>query len=695
MARQREAGRVFQSQNRMVSQSIDDSANQQKMSILEGLGRFAQAGSAEYSRQQAVEIESEKAEGASRAAKDLLVANDARAGITEDDTLAAKLSYNAIIGQNDTIKAGNSFAEWYQGNPDADEDTISAKKKELYEPLFEKFGDDKRSMKQISLQVQQSQFNLAGVQDKIKKEYTKQKGVEALDISLDNQLSDPNADLDAIVDEEIGEQAKSLNLDEFELKTSLMKTAAKRAGEGDARLLNKLKTLPWAKKSAALEKAQSDYENFVAREQAPAIGNVMGDIALENISLAVPWETTLRKTERMNKAYPNTYSKEKVESLKKARATAAAKQAKMTTMVQRGNKALTDSNAWPLGIDPSLTDKEKKDAAKNQEEQGVLRVQELESAGHDSDVARAQVLKEQLNWSRANRLPIEGLKTAVETTLNFNLDEMTDDKMPNYAVAGLNILKTMDSTALDMYVSKGPDMALAMNFRMFAQTSESDEQAYRRAMRVKQNPFSVKPEMRGEQEGRLSTEIEDVFTNSTWENFWRSGDVEKDVPEFQRKLLTSQLSSSAITELYAGSLDTEGNAKKVVKNFMARSTQIGNGTITNQSRVDLHKNISAGRDMPIEDVGKFIDAELERMLPVVADAVRMDLDPSRVVVDFSRDGRTYTLLYDGQEQLGGTFMTKDIYDAGVLKQTKELEDLQAAGRESADIKNAVRTPRSL
>ena len=695
MARQREAGRVFQSQNRMVSQSIDDSANQQKMSILEGLGRFAQAGSAEYSRQQAVEIESEKAEGASRAAKDLLVANDARAGITEDDTLAAKLSYNAIIGQNDTIKAGNSFAEWYQGNPDADEDTISEKKKELYEPLFEKFGDDKRSMKQISLQVQQSQFNLAGVQDKIKKEYTKQKGVEALDISLDNQLSDPNADLDAIVDEEIGEQAKSLNLDEFELKTSLMKTAAKRAGEGDARLLNKLKTLPWAKKSAALEKAQSDYENFVAREQAPAIGNVMGDIALENISLAVPWETTLRKTERMNKAYPNTYSKEKVESLKKARATAAAKQAKMTTMVQRGNKALTDSNAWPLGIDPSLTDKEKKDAAKNQEEQGVLRVQELESAGHDSDVARAQVLKEQLNWSRANRLPIEGLKTAVETTLNFNLDEMTDDKMPNYAVAGLNILKTMDSTALDMYVAKGPNMALAMNFRMFAQTSESDEQAYRRAMRVKQNPFSVKPEMRGEQEGRLSTEIEDVFTNSTWENFWRSGDVEKDVPEFQRKLLTSQLSSSAITELYAGSLDTEGNAKKVVKNFMARSAQIGNGTITNQSRVDLHKNISAGRDMPIEDVGKFIDAELERMLPVVADAVRMDLDPSRVVVDFSRDGRTYTLLYDGQEQLGGTFMTKDIYDAGVLKQTKELEDLQAAGRESADIKNAVRTPRSL
>eukprot|EP00487_Bulimina_marginata_P007538 TRINITY_DN28911_c0_g1_i1.p1 TRINITY_DN28911_c0_g1~~TRINITY_DN28911_c0_g1_i1.p1 ORF type:complete len:108 (-),score=4.23 TRINITY_DN28911_c0_g1_i1:49-372(-) len=105
MARQREAGRVFQSQNRMVAQGIDDSANQQKMSILEGLGRFAQAGSAEYSRQQAVEIESEKAEGASRAAKDLLVANDARAGITEDDTLAAKLSYNAIIGQNDTIKA--------------------------------------------------------------------------------------------------------------------------------------------------------------------------------------------------------------------------------------------------------------------------------------------------------------------------------------------------------------------------------------------------------------------------------------------------------------------------------------------------------------------------------------------------------------------------------------------------------------
>lgn len=690
MAEQRQVRRTFQSQSRQKAVAIDNTANTQRDSLLSSLGKFAEVGADEYSRQQQVKIEESKALGASRAAQDLLVADKSRQGTTEKDTLATKVAYNSIVGQNDTIRAGNDFATWYESNPDADEDAIESKKKELYSPVLKKFGGDKQSLKQVSLQVQESQFKLVGVQARIKDSYTKQKSNEALGVSLDNQLSSPEADLDMIVDTEMPSQAKALGLTEFEMKKSLMETASTRAADGDKRLLDKLNTLDWAKGSAVLDKAQNAYDSFIAREESPAIGNAMGQIELENLSLTVPWSTTLRKIERMNDLRPDTYSAARVASLLKARNAALADSQKKSSGIKSSYNIYHDPSQWPLGSDPAYTSKQRKDIVKDLEANWADKVIELQEVdGLTEDQAKGAVLKDQLKWSRLNRVTIPNLKESIETSLNFSIDEMTNDQLPNYAKSGFGILKQMDATALELYVPSKTDQAFAMNFKKFSQSSENDEQAYRRAMRIKMNPYSVSNEKRTEQRDRMRSEATDRLDSNSWWDF-SDQDVELDVPKWQKEQLINRWTDDAETYLYAGGFDTESNANQAIDINMSRMTQLKNGTLTNQTAVDLQRNISQGRELSIDKVPEYIDAHTKKLAPLLSQAYGQEIDMNKVALDFSRTGDTFTILYEGQEQIGGIFLTQDIYDSGQEAQRTKLKGIISEGREEAET-NKTRT----
>ena len=690
MALQRSKRRSFQAQNRQSAIAIDDTANQQKNSLLTALGKFSEAGAATYSAAQQVEIEASKAEGAARAAEDLLVAEDHRQGTTEKDNLAKKIAYNSIVGQNDTMNAGNDFAAWYASNPDATEDEIGDKKQELYLPVLEKYGEDKQSLKQVSLQVQESQFKLTGVQDTIKQRHTKAKNNEALGISLENFLSDPKADIDNIVDNDLPAQAKSLGLTEFELKNSLVGTASKRAAEGDNRLLEKLQTLGWSKDSAAVAKAQGSYDDFVNKEQSVNRGNAMGQLELENLSLAVPWSTTLRKIKNMNKINKDTYSDVRVASLLKARNAAVAAAAKKRAGIKSSFKRRYDKNAWPFGSDPDYTPQERKGVVKDLMAYWSNKSQELQAADVPADQAKTQILKEQLDWSRDARYVVPNLKDAIGVSVNLPLDEITNGEIPQYAQAGFDTMKLMDATAIDLYVGSA-NKAFVNNFKYFAKFTETDEQAYRKAMQIKQNPFSVSTEQKTEQRETTVTDAKERLYNTVWETItFQDTDVRNDVPDWNVNLLANRWSSDAELNLYSGGVDVDSNSNQAIDVGMSRMTQLNNGTLANQNAVDLHRNISNGRDMQADKVTSYVESHMTKLAPALSKAYGQEINMDDMLLDFSREGDTFTVMLRGDTQVAGIFLTSSIYESGVASELELNKASQEEGKQRAEGRKAAR-----
>ena len=674
---ERTARRQFVSQVRTRAIGVDTGRGDERLAILTELSKFAQAGSAEANRQQKAEIETKKALGASRAAQDMLKAEQHRQGVTEDDVLATKLSYNAIAGKHDTMTAGNDFMEWYQANPAATDEEIESKKTELYQPLFEKYGGDERSLQQISLDVQQSQFQMLSAQEAVKVNYTKKKNQEALGMSISDLMSTPDADMDAILDVELPARAKSLGLGEFDMKSAVMKDAAIRAAEGDKRLLEKLERTPWAKDSALLKKARTDYDRFEAREQAPVIGDAMADIEIEMNSLTVPWSTTLRKIESLNKQHPNTYSAARVAQLKQQRANSEAKATKMTTGTQSSFAIYTDDKAVPLAHNPEYTDSDKKAIIKDLETQWANKVTELTDAGFGDDEARQTVLRDQLKWSRLNRTVIPSLKTNLDSAVNLPLDEIqAAEELPAFATGSFQLIRTMDATAIELYLPSKQDSAFALNFKKFSQTM-SDDAAYRRAALIKRNPFKVSPAQREEQRGAVHRIVEDKLDTNIWDDI-NPFSTKEAVPEWQRNQLINRISDDAEQFMFAGGFDAESNAEQALQARMANSFQLFNGTMANKSMPLIGQHIASGRPMDVNKTGDYIEAYTLSMKPLIAKAYGTDVDTNDITLDFSRDGSSFIIIDKNGEQLGGRHLTDEMYNVGRDADLKRLRELNVS-----------------
>lgn len=677
--------KTAQTQSRMTSQK--QYAGSDRASLLGSLSQFSDKIGDVYNQKVQAEIETKKVLGASRAARDMALSEKERQGVNEEDSLATQLAYNNILGKHDTMEAGNNFVEWYGQNPDADEDTISSKKLELYQPLLAKYGNDERSIKQISLQVQESQYSLMPIESRISSNYKTAKANEALSISVSDLMSDPNADVDMVVGSEVKERAKALGLGEFDYKKALMTEAQTRATSGDARLLNKLKGEDWAKGSAALVKAESNYSKYVATEQTPMIGNAMGDIEIENLSLNVPWATTLRKITQLNQQFPNTYSPEKISGLKKARLAAVNKDQEVTSGMTASYAGYTDKNALPLALDPSFSPKAKKDIVKNLEESWPKKQRELVSSGLSEEDASDLVLNDQLKWSRINRVAIPSLKTSMETLINLNDEEISSNggKLPDYATNGLNLFKRMDASSLELYLPSSTDHAFVGNFKDFS-LNMSDDAAYQRASQIKRNPFKVTPQQREEQVSKSRDVIDTMLSSNSWyENLFNSGDgmVTTDVPEWQKEQLTSQWNSDIDQRLYAGGFNAETNARDTVTSKMSRMSQLNNGTLTNIPTPELASNISEGAPDGVKVSTKqsleYMEAYMLSSKPYIDKAYGIDLDVDNVRVQFDRGGKTFRFFSNNNDPLGGRILTSSVYNIG---KDANLDNLRAIMGES-------------
>ena len=668
------ARRQFVNQTRTRALSVDTGGGTQRASILNELGKFAQAGSTEANRQQKAEIETKKALGSSRAAQDLLKAEENRQGVSEDDVLATKLSYNAIVGKHDTMNAGNEFAEWYSANPDSDDDAIDEKKSELYQPLFEKYGSDDKSLKQFSLQVQESQFNLLGVQEGIKGAHQKAKSKEALGISINDLLATPNADIESIMDTELPARAKALGLNEWELKSTVVNQAASNAAEGDERMLKKLESEDWAKDSAAVKKARSEYTKFIAREQTPAIGNAMGDIEIENVSLNVPWETTLNKIEGLNEQFPSTYSSARVSALKQARARAVIAAENATSGTTDSFAIFTDSTRLPFAQDPKYTTKDRAAVIKELEGRWASKYKEMtEQGGVDEVEARNTIFQEQLKWSRLNQTKLPVLSTALDASLNLPLDDIAEGKeLPNYVTDTFDMFKKMDATAIELYMPSGKDKAFALNFNKFAGTM-TDDAAYRRADTIKRNPFKVSPEQRTEQRDKTRTVVDDALNVGFWEGLNPFSDKVQ-VPEWQQEQIINRLTDNAEQTMYAGGFDAQANAEQALSIFQSTSTQNFNGTILNKPITTIHSQISKGRPMPIAKTNEYIESFMLNQKDNIDASYGIPVDMADIAMEMSRDGSAFVLKDKNGEQIQGRFLTEDIYAVG---RDANLEELRA------------------
>lgn len=666
-----------QTQTRQTAIGIGQ--NREREQILGALGKFTQLGAGVLDAKTRAEIETKKALGTARAVQDLIVSEDQRRGITEDDVNATKLAYNNIVGQHDTMNAGNAFAEWYAQNPDADDKAIADKKTELYQPLFEKYGGDDNSLKQISLQVQESQFQLVPIQERIKRDYQKQKSVEAVGISIQDLMAVPNPDMAQVLDVEIPARAKALGVGEFEYKRAIMERAALDADRGDARLLNALEQRDWSKGSAVLSKARSDYERFRAREETTAIGDEMGSIEAENLSLSVPWNTTLRKIDSLNKRFPGTYSAARIAQLKQSRAAAVRKGEEVTAGTMESFRIFTDNTKVPLQYDQQYDEATKKTIVKELEAKWATKQQELVGAGMSEDDANKSVLKNKLDWSRLNRRPLPSLQAAIGATINLPIDEITREGMPAYANDGMEILKVMDNTSLDMYLPSEGDKTFALNFKQFAQSMDND-QAYRRAVTIRDSPYKVTPNQRTQQGEAVRARVNERLENTIWETF-STKDLQQSVPDWQREQLISSWTSEAEQRMYGGGFDVNQNADYVIDNKLARSSQMFNGTLVNQPMADLYRNIKGDRDMPADKTMDYVEAFVLSSKAALRQAYGADVDVNDITLNFGRDGKTFTIIDKNGDQIGARFFTEDIYPVGRAADLEKLREIGNLGLE--------------
>ncbi|APU00186.1 lysozyme domain-containing protein [Vibrio phage Vp670] len=655
--------RGFQQQTREVAtptRTVDT-----RSQILGALGKFAEAGYAAASTEVQKKIEADKVRQANRAAQDLMKTAEERQGITEDATKAGQLAYNMIVGKHDTMEAGNQFLEWYNQNPDADEQTISEMKTQIFQPILDKYGTDQQTLKAVSLQVQDAQFSIVQAEERIKKEYQSKKASEAVSISINDLLANPNADVKHLVDVEIPARARALGQNEFELKAALVNQAAARAGDGDNRLLAELQARDWSKNLPALDKAQRDYDSFVAKQNAIVIGDTMADIETQALSGSTSWESTLRKIDRLNKQYPNTYSKERVASLKKQRATAIAKQRTSTDIAIESSRAFTDESAIPLGLHGKYTPKEKKDYINQLESDWSYKAKVIvDEFGISESEANTVILKEKLDWSRVQRMTIPSLKDNLEALINLNPEETTEEELPPYATNALKIIQMMDDTSLSMYFTDKDSLAMAMNIKS-GMKNRSPYSSFRRAYDIRRNPYNISNEQRTEQRDAVSEVIEDEL-NAKWYQFGK-----KDVPAWQRDKLSNIIGEEAQSFLYRGGLDVEQNAKTAASSKLANYSQTFNNTLINKTKPELAQSIGVRQELVDRYMKHFASNVLSS-----EDINPLGVEPEDIEFVVNDTGTTFIMVDKFGEQVGDArFLISDVKRYGEKGEAERIEEI--------------------
>lgn len=665
---QRQASRQFIQQSRNTNIGVDTSSASENLRVMDALSKFSSAATGVVNKKRRAEIETKRALGASRAAQDLLKAEELRNGITDDDVMATKLAYNSIVGKHDTMQVGNDFANWYQSNPDADDDTIAAKKEELYQPLFEKYGDDPSSLQQISIDVQESQFSLLAVEDKIKTTHQRAKNQEALTISIGDLLSDPNADADYIIAEELPARAKALGLTEFEYKKPIMEEMLNRASNGDARLLNALESVDWAKDSVLISKSKNAYEQFVAKENAVNIGERLGNIEIENAELTVPWETTKRKIEQLNSQYPNTVSKERVASMLKARERAVADEKQSTDIMQVSWKNLFDENGIPLALNGRYSPEDKKKFTKSLDAIFTQKTNELVESGMSEAQANDVMMKQRLDWSRVNRIKVPLLDENMKGLVGLNPNDYNEEsELPEFFNTSIDTLNKMDESLVDLYFPSREDKVFAANLKNGLKNRESFS-AFKRAYNVKTNPFKFDPSQRTEitdaVESQLSDKLEAGF-------FARNLLGEKSVPDYQIAQLRSRVNEEATLNAYNGMIDAESNAKQSIATTLADYSQTYNGTMINTNKPALASQLDVAPNKVDSYLEGFVLGSNELIEKEVGEFEQED-----IVFDFANNG-TFTLRYKGGEQIGNArFSIEELKTAGSKFSDAELLKLR-------------------
>lgn len=660
----------FQQQTRQVA--IATPQRDTRSQILTALGRFAEAGSEAANTEIQKQIESDKIRQAERASQDLMRGIEERQGITEDSTKAGQLAYNMIVGKHDTMQAGNQFLEWYSQNPDADDKAVAEKKQELYQPLMDKYGTNPHTLKAISLQVQDSQFSITQAQTKIKMDYQSKKADEALTISIGDLLENPNADIQHLVDVEIPARAKALGKGEFDYKAALVKEAASRAGGGDNRLLSFLQKADWSKSSPALERAQRDYDSFVARENAEVIGDTMGDIEIQALSGDVSWEHTVKRIEQLNNRFPRTYTPDRIASLKKQRKKAIDKQVTMTNISVDASKPFTDENAIPLGLNTKYTPTEKKDYIKSMEVQWSGKTQTYQDAGYSASQANTAVLKEKLDFSRVNRVTIPSLKDNLTALINFNPEDTTEEDLPPYISNALQVINMMDDSSLSMYFTDKDILAMANNIKTGLR-NRSPYSAFRRAYDIRRNPFSVNNEKRQEQRDAVADVVNEQL-NAKWYQFGK-----EDAPEWQRDKLANSINEEAMSYLYRSGTDTEQNAKTATSSFLANYSQTFNNTLVNKSKPELAQSIGVRPEMVDKYMKHFTEQTLSQL--------DVEVNPSDVEFVVNDTGTTFIMIDKFGEQVGNArFLMSDIKQYGEKGEAERLTTLATEKAKERDLR---------
>lgn len=637
--------------------------------FLGGLGQFANTLSQEAMQVVDRQVEEDRIKQSTIAAQDVWKSAEERAGISQDATVAGRQAYNAIISKHDVQEANNRLVQQLQENPEMSEEDFQKAREAEYKPLMDKYGVDKWTMRDTSMNIQESQQALVGVSEKIRGEYRTQKREEAINISINDMLGDPNATGADIVEKEIPARAAMMGVSEFSMKKMLMQAAVTKAGQGDVRLLDQLDKTDWSKGSQLLKSGRDQYDQWRAREMAPMIGDEMGKLELAAVNGEASWGSTLKKIEGMNQQFPGSYSAHAIASLRLRMDSAAKARVKQNVGYGDSMLAMYNQDHIPLGLNGSYSEKERSKITTAVEGGIAQASREMQARGADPQQASDWALKQSIAWSRANRIKLPGVASQLEAAISYNPDDYKGGEMPDYVKAQLNTLKALDPQTLNVYLGQ-EDQTFAKNFQTFSRNMPED-QAFRRAMNIRQNPFMVTPTMKAEQQQAVQGQVEEVLDPAWYAKMLGSA---KEVPEWQRKQVANKWSREAESALYAGGLDPKKNAEATVQSSMAQMAQTFNGTLVNIPAAKVRQALSAdGKPVSQPQADAAMEAYTLTILPELRKEYGREVSAEELAFDFNKDGSAFRIFDTNGEQIGGSHLTAD---AARIGKSANLDNLR-------------------
>ncbi|AWD90666.1 hypothetical protein [Pseudomonas phage Nerthus] len=648
--------------------------------VMGGLSQFASTLSEQAMQVVDRQVEDDKIKQSTIAAQDIWKAEDERQGISKDATVAGRMAYNSIVSKHDVQEANNRLVQQLQENPEMSQEDFMKAQQAEYQPLMDKYGVDKWTMRDTSMNIQESQQALVNVSENIRGQYRTQKREEALNISINDLLDNPNATGSDIVDKEIPARAAMMGVSEFSMKKMLMQAAVTKAGQGDVRLLDQLDKTDWSKGSQLLKSGRDQYDQWRARELAPMIGDEMGKLELAAVNGEASWGATLKKIEGINKAFPGSYSAHAIAGLRLRMDSAAKARQKQNVGYGDSMVAMYNQESIPLGLSGSYSSAEKGKISKAVEAGIAQASREMQARGADPQQASDWALKQSMAWSRANRVKLPGVASQLEAAIAYNPDDYKGGEMPPYVKAQLNTLKSLDAQTMNVYFGQ-EDQTFAKNFQTFSRNMP-DDQAFRRAMNIRNNPYMVNPTMKQAQQAATTERVENELSHNgllTW-----LGIKPKSVPDWQRNQLANQWGRESESALYAGGLDPEKNAETVVKQAQTQMSQTYNGTLTNIPTGTIRHALSAD-DKPVsqQQADDALEAYTLTIMPEMRKDYGQDISSEDISFDFNKDGSVFRIIDRNGEQIGGSHLTSEAARIGKEANLKELRKQVDAGKAKA------------